>query len=196
MTGVRGKGKADDRAAAWLRRGGGGGRPPPPPRRSPSATAVGRCRPRGVTRAAPWSTGSVPLRAGAALVATATVFPQCRTPERATHVPWVSIVRWWAMIQGSSAGVADAHDRPPVQLRPLPSSGGDLPPLRPWPALLRPGLRPGGAAGGGARGRNTVSTQPPRSHEPRSPPASLPDPATESDASGFTAPRPQCFTAP
>ena len=53
-----------------------------------------------------------------------------------------------------------------------------------------------GAAGVGSRGRGAVSTQPPGSHEPRATPGPLPDPAAESDASGFTRPGPRWFTAP
>jgi IstB-like ATP binding protein len=51
------------------------------------------------------------VETGAALVATATVLSQYRTPERAWHVPWVSIARLWTAGQGSSAGVADARPR-------------------------------------------------------------------------------------
>ncbi len=107
---------------------------------------------REVTRAARWSTESVPLRQVRHWSRPPQSYP-VPYPGRAWHVPWVSIARWWATIQASSAGVADAGQCPVVQLRPLWSSGGDLSPLRSRPSLLRPPLRPSGAAGVARPGR-------------------------------------------
>ena len=182
---------------AWLRRWRG---PRAWYRRGTCARPNGNARwrvslGREMTRTAPWSTESVPLRQ----VRHWSRPPQSSPvpyPGPCVARPWVSIARWWAMIQGSSAGVADVRDRPPVQLRPLWPSGGNLPPRRPRQPLRRSGLRPGRTAGVAARGRGARSTPPPRPHEPRPTSATLSGPTAESDASGFTRPGPRCFTAP
>jgi hypothetical protein len=88
---------------------------------------------------------------------------QCRTPRRAEHVPRVSIARFRASIQFSSAGVADAEHGPSVRLRPWSAPSGDLSPLRPGHYLLRCGMCAGGAAGVNSRGRGALSARSPGS---------------------------------
>lgn len=149
----------------------------------------------GVTRERDWSTGSVPLNVVRRWKRRASLPPVPHPGSPELQGPGSSIARWWANLQGSSAGVADVRDGPPVQLRALWRSGGDLFVLRPGQSLL-PGLCPGGATGISTLRREALPAQPTGPPDPCRAPASLPCPASKSDASGFTRPTPCGFTGP
>ena len=56
-------------------------------------------------------------------------------------------------------GVADGPIRSPVPVWTLPRPGPAVQPLRPWPALLQPGMRRAGTAGAPPRGSRTLPAQ-------------------------------------
>ena len=159
---------------------------------------AGRGKPRvrlGVTREGEWSTEFVPLNVVRHWKRRASPPPVPHPGPPELQGPGRSLARWWANLQGSSAGVADVRYGPPVQLRPLWRSGSDLFVLRPGQSLL-PRMCPGGATGLSTLRREALPAQPPGSPGPCAAAASLPGPASKSDASGFTRPTPCGFTGP
>jgi len=148
-----------------------------------------------VTREGEWSTEFVPLNVVRHWKRRASPPPVPHPGSPELQGPGRSIARWWANLQGSSAGVAGVRYGPPVQLRALWRSGSDLFVLRPGQSLL-PGMCPGGATGVPTLRREALPAQPPGSPDPCAAAASLPGPASKSDASGFTRPTPCGFTGP